>query len=135
MLIGLTKISTDTVPATPMDYEQLEKQVNAIQQDSDILLKTDCDINIKDEIITVKLENDECKLTAKYDENFKVLSISKEDKCMFWVWALVIVLIILALTCVYGYIFITLVIYLLEILVAYILLLFKKVKSILFKKQ
>lgn len=118
-----------------MDYEQLEKQVNAIQQDSDILLKTDCDINIKDEIITVKLENDECKLTAKYDENFKVLSISKEDKCMFWVWALVIVLIILALTCVYGYIFITLVIYLLEILVAYILLLFKKVKSILFKKQ
>ena len=44
----------DIVPANPMDYDQLEEQVNSIQQNPDLLLKTDYDINIKDEIITVE---------------------------------------------------------------------------------
>ena len=54
----------DIVPANPMDYDQLEEQVNSIQQNPDLLLKTDYDINIKDEIITVEFENDECKITV-----------------------------------------------------------------------
>ncbi len=85
---------TDKVPATSSDYEQLENQVNVIQQNSDLLLQTDCNINIKGEIITVEFENDECKMTAKYDKDFEVLSTSKEDKAIFWVRALVLPLIV-----------------------------------------
>ena len=89
-IVGIiTFISIDKVPATPMDYKQLEKQVNDIQQDSDILLKTNCDINIRDEIITVELENENCMITAEYSKNFEILSISKEDKYVFWLTALV----------------------------------------------
>lgn len=94
--IALTMVMfvyTDKVPATPSDYEQLEDQVNLIQQNPDLLLETDCNININGEIITVEFENDECKMTAKYDKDFKVLSTSKEDKSTFWLWALVFALI------------------------------------------
>lgn len=84
----------DKVPATPSDYEQLKDQVNVIQQNPYSLLETDCNIKINGEIITIEFENDECKMTAKYDKNFEVLSTSKEDKSMFWLWALVLALII-----------------------------------------
>lgn len=82
----------DKVPAKPSDYEQLEEQVNVIQQNPDLLLETDCNININGEIITVEFENDECKMTANYDKDFEVLSTSKEDKSMFLFWALVVAL-------------------------------------------
>ena len=55
-------VSIDKVPATPSDYEQLEKQVNVIQQNPDLLLDTNCTINVNNEIITVVFENDECKV-------------------------------------------------------------------------
>ncbi|MCI8384799.1 MAG: hypothetical protein HFJ33_08135 [Clostridia bacterium] len=87
-------VYTDKVPATPSDYEQLEDQVNVIQQNPYSLLETDCNIKINGEIITIEFENDECKMTAKYDKNFEVLSTSKEDKSMFWLWALVLSLIV-----------------------------------------
>lgn len=80
----------DKDPATPSDYEQLENQVNVIQQNPDLLLEADCNININGEITTVELENDECKMTAKYNKDFEVLSISKEDKSIFWLLALAI---------------------------------------------
>lgn len=87
-------VYTDKVPATPSDYEQLEDQVNVIQQNPDLLLETDCNINFNGEIITVEFENDECKVITKYDKNFEVLSTSKEDKSIFWLWALVLALIV-----------------------------------------
>ena len=126
-------INTDRVPATPMDYDQLEEQVNSIQQNPDLLLKTDCEINIKDEIITVKFENDECKITVKYDKNFEVLSTSKEDKSIFWVWPLVIALIIVVFVWYAGYIVVTLIILLLELCVSLIYMGFKKIKIALKK--
>lgn len=119
--------TTDIVPATPMDYEQLEEQVNSIQQNPDLLLKTDGDINIKDEIITVKFENDECRITVKYDQNFEVLSTSKEDKSMFWVWSLVIALIITGFVWYAGFVVVTFIILLLELCV---LLIYEGLKSI-----
>lgn len=83
-------IYTDKVPATPTDYEQLEEQVYALQQNPDLLLEIDgnINININDKIITIEFENDECKITAKYDKNFEILSLSKKDKSHFWLLAL-----------------------------------------------
>ena len=87
-------VNIDTIPATSSDYEPLEMQVNAIQQEPDLLLKTDCNINITNEVIMVNIENDECELIAKYDQNFDILSISKKDKCRGWLLALVISLVL-----------------------------------------
>ena len=115
IVLGIMCYTTiDTVPATPSDYDQLEEQVNSIQQNPDLLLKTDSYINIKDEIITVKLENYECKITVEYDKNFKVLSTSKEDKSLYWIWALVLALITVALVSYLGSFIVTLIILLLE---------------------
>ena len=81
-------VSVDKVPATAIDYEPLEKQMSAIQQNPDLLLKTNCNISITDDVITVIFSNDECKLTVKYDQNFEVLLTSKTDQYMFWLLAL-----------------------------------------------
>ena len=81
-------VSLDKVPATPFDYEQMENQVIAIQQNHDLLFKTNCNIEINNEVITVNFENDECKLIVEFDQNFEILSTSKEDNCWFWLSAL-----------------------------------------------
>ena len=125
-------VYTDKVPATSSDYEQLEDQVNVIQQNPDLLLETDCNININGEIITVEFENNECKMTAKYDKDFEILSTSKEDKSMFWLLALVLALIIGGAEIYFVGWLLSLVILLLKIAVEWI---FEKVKKIKAKLQ
>lgn len=125
-------VYTDKVPATSSDYEQLEDQVNVIQQNPDLLLETDCNININGEIITVKFENNECKMTAKYDKDFEILSTSKEDKSMFWLLALVLALIIGGAEIYFVGWLLSLVILLLKIAVEWI---FEKVKKLKAKFQ
>lgn len=88
----------DKVPATTADYEPMEKQVILIQQNPDLLFNTDGNIYINDGVITVNLANDECKLTAQYDQNFEVLSISKKDNYTFWLSALGVAVVIGFLT-------------------------------------
>ena len=124
----------DKVPATTSDYEQMEKQVIAIQQDPELLFKTDCNIYINNEVITVNFENDECKLTAQYDQNFEVLSISKDDNCIFGPFALGISLFMGFMTyCIVAFV-ITVVIFLLEILWEFIFHKSKVHKSKILKK-
>lgn len=123
----------DIVPANPMDYDQLEEQINSIQQNPDLLLKTDGDINIKDEIITVKFENDECKITVKYDKNFEVLSTSKEDKSIFWVWALASALFIVVFVWYAGFAVVVVIILLLKLCILSIYVGLKRIKSALKK--
>ena len=123
-------IGIDKVPATSSDYEQLEDQVNVIQQNPDLLLETDCNIN--GEIITVKFENNECRMTAKYDKDFEILSTSKEDKSMFWLLALVLALIIGGAEIYFVGWLLSLVILLLKIAVEWI---FEKVKKLKAKFQ
>ena len=83
-------VGTDTVPATQADYEQLEKKAYSLQQNPNLLLKTDCTINVNGEIATVKFENNECMITTEYNKNFKILSTYREDKSMFCLYALVL---------------------------------------------
>ena len=95
IVLGITFfVSIDTTPATAINYEPLEKQMTAIQQKPDLLLKTNCNISISDDVITVRFSNDECKLIVQYDENFGVLSTSKTDNYMFWLSALGLAVII-----------------------------------------
>lgn len=91
VIIALTVFLTfDKVPATMADYEPLEKQELLIQQNPELLLKTNCNINVNNDIITVTLENSECEINVQYNQNFEVLSTSKKDKCMSWILAFVI---------------------------------------------
>lgn len=86
-------VSIDKVPATSMDYQLLEQQAINVQQNPKLLLETNCNIDINDEVITIKFENDECKVYAKYNKNFEMLSYSKEDNHMSWVRAFLLALI------------------------------------------
>lgn len=91
VIIALTVFLTfDKVPATMADYEPLEKQELLIQQNPELLLKTNCNINVNNDIITVTLENSECEINVQYNQNFEVLSTSKKDKGMSWILAFVI---------------------------------------------
>lgn len=74
----------DTVPATSADYEPLKKQLASIQENPDILLTTDCKITVKDKIITVTVSNEECSVTAEYDESFNVISTTETDLSIHW---------------------------------------------------
>lgn len=87
-------VSIDKVPASPMDYQPLEQQAINVQQNPELLLETNCNININDEVITIRFENDECKVYAKYNKDFEMLSYSKEDNYIFWVWAFCLALLI-----------------------------------------
>lgn len=124
----------DKVPATLSDYEQLEEQVNVIQQNPYLLLKIDCNIKIKDEVITVEFDNDECKVITKYDKNFEVLSTSKKDKSMFWLGALVLALIIGGFEIYFIGLILSFVLMLLKIAVRRIFERLKKLKAKLQKK-
>ena len=122
VVVGITCfVSIDKVPATAIDYETLENQMNAIQQNPDVLFKTNCNIYINDDVITVNFMNDECSMTVQYDQNFEVLSTSKADNYTFWLYALGIA--VLAGVCVYGVIF-----FLLTILVYFFETLWKSFK-------
>lgn len=83
-------VSTDIVPATASDYEPMEKQVIAIQQNPTLIYEKDCNITVNNDIITVSFINDECKLNARYNQNFELLSTQKEegDNYMAWWFAL-----------------------------------------------
>lgn len=80
----------DTIPATTMDYQPLEEQTIAIQQNPQLLFKTNCEVEIDSDFITVTLENKNCKLITKYNKNFEIVSSSKKDKSMFWLLALLL---------------------------------------------
>ena len=87
IIVGITIfVTTDTIPATPLDYQPLEEQAIAVQQNPKLLLETNCNIDIDDEAITICFKNDECKINARYNKSFEMLSYSKEDNCKFWVW-------------------------------------------------
>lgn len=87
-------VSIDKVPATPIDYESLEQQAINVQKNPELLLETNCSINIDDEVITITFENDECKVYAKYNKNLELLSYSKEDNYTLGVWAVCIAIVI-----------------------------------------
>lgn len=103
LLLGIFMfVSTDTVPATANDYEPMEKQVIAIQQNPDLLYETDCNITVNNDVITVSFMNDECKLTAQYNQNFELLSTQKEENDNYMVWWLTLLLSILLGFMVFG---------------------------------
>ena len=103
-----------------MDYQSLEQQAINVQQNPELLLETNCNINIDDEVITIRFENDECKVYAEYNKNFEMLSYSKEDNYIFWVWAFLIALLCGIFTYVLGAFILTILIYLLCILIEWI---------------
>lgn len=113
-------VSFDKVPATPMDYQPLEQQAINAQQNHELLLEKNCNININDEVITIRFENDECKVYAKYNKNFEMLSYSKEDNYIFWGWAFLFALLIGIFVYAYGAFILTILIYWLGIFIEWI---------------
>jgi len=97
-------ICTDKVPATASDYEPFEKQVIAAQEDPKLLFEKDCNITVEDGIITANFKNDECEVTAKYNQNFELLSISKENHNNYMAghWAFVFSIFVGLIMCFVG---------------------------------
>lgn len=124
----LVFVYIDKVPATATDYEILEKQITAIQQNPRLLLKTNCNISINGDVITVDFKNDECTMTVQYDQNFEVLSTSKTDNYTFWLFVLGYAVLIGVSAYAVAYLLLIIVVFLLEILWKLIL---KKFKSIM----
>ncbi len=121
----------DKVPATAADYEIMEKQMTAIQQNPSLLFKTNCNISIKDDVITVKFSNGKCAMAVQYDQNFKILSTSKEDYHSPWPFALLLTGVLGAIVYVAAASLITIVVLLLE---TFWKRTFKKSKAIKSKK-
>lgn len=93
-------------PASSFDYDTLELQAISAQKSPEQLFRTDCDINVNGKIITVTFENDSCWVTAKYNNQFELLSTKKKDKGFSWLSALASSLFLGFLT--YGYTFLIL---------------------------
>lgn len=85
----------DIIPATEADYEELESQLVAIQQNPDLLLKTHCKISVKDNIITVTVMNNECEMSADFNQDYEVLSTTKTDYATHWVFIFLAILVAL----------------------------------------
>jgi hypothetical protein len=87
-------LSIDKIPATPDDYLQLESYAIEIQQNPSLLSEINFTMKNNNDTVVICFENDKCRVNAKYDQRFKLISISREDKSMFWLWALLISLIL-----------------------------------------
>lgn len=80
LIIGIMVFGTlNTTPATAMDYKLLGEQMVAVQQSPLLLFQMNCDVETRDEMITVSMSNDKCWIIAKYDKDFEILSFSKGD--------------------------------------------------------
>lgn len=124
-------VETDTVPATQLDYEQLEKKAYSLEKNPDLLLKTDCNINVNGKVITVKFENNECILTAEYDRDFNILSTYREDKYMFFLFAIFLCFLVSILAFLFVYLVLFIILFFFEYLVKAILKVIKahKIKN------
>lgn len=85
-------VSIDKTPATASDFEQLEEKVRIIQQEPSTLFKTDCTMEVENQLISFTLENDECSVTATLDQNYEILSLSREDNYTFGLFAFIVCL-------------------------------------------
>lgn len=74
----------DTAPATEADFKPLQDQRIAFEKDHNTLFNSDCIVKIEDGVISVTFENDECLLTATYNEAFENISIIRSDKAKSW---------------------------------------------------
>ena len=73
-------LMTDRVPATFDDYLPLKNQLLEVQENPNVLLSSNCTITINNGYITYTIENDECKMTGKYDEQYNLIETRQKDK-------------------------------------------------------
>lgn len=128
--------SLDKVPATSEDYKELINKVEAIQEDPALLLKTKGSIIVKNENdITVRLENDDCAIIARYNNKFEIVETRKVDKSIHWLWIILPTLILLVAVWYLGYAMFTSIVLILELLCILIYEGVKRIKAILKKQQ
>ncbi len=104
-------LNIDEVPATEIDYKELEDKVIAIQENPELLFEMDCDISIKDDVITVTIENNECSLTVQYLQNFKTAYISGKDNSIPWIFALGFAILVGILIYIISFFVVTMIVY------------------------
>ena len=73
-------INADMSPATFDDYFPLNERLLAVEGNPSNLLEGDGEIVINGKIITYTVENKECKMTATYDSDYKLIKKAQEDK-------------------------------------------------------
>jgi len=75
-------IATDITPATFDDYVPLNEKLVSVQEEPTSLLKGDGVITISNGVINYTVENNECKMTGTYDQDYKLIQKSQKDKSM-----------------------------------------------------
>lgn len=76
----------DTIPATTMDYQPLEEQAIAIQQNPQLLFKTNCEVEIDSDFITVTLENKIVNSSPNIIKILKSFHLPKRISLCFGFW-------------------------------------------------
>jgi len=69
----------DTTPAQQEYIDAITERINNITSNPTLLLSSPGNITIEKDVITYKIENAECKATAKYDKDYKLIEINIED--------------------------------------------------------
>lgn len=70
---------SDKVPATQDDYDELYDRINAVQENPEYFFKDDSEITVRHGIITYEISNLECKVKAKFNEDFELIEVSEYD--------------------------------------------------------
>lgn len=120
---------SDYIPATFDDYLPLNNQLLAVQGKPEEFMKVDCDIKIRNGLVTYTVENEECSMTGRYNESLQLIETSQKDKaddiasvicgCVFF-FMLIVVL---------SYLVLILIVFLAEILVITVLKIIRKIKG------
>ena len=69
----------DTTPAEQGYIDAITERINKVTSDPTLLLNGPGNITIKKDVITYKIENAECKATATYDKDYKLIEYTIED--------------------------------------------------------
>ena len=72
-------LKLDHTPATYSDFEELIDIAKSVPEDPSIILETYGKLTIDSKGVKYELENDECSITAIYDENFQIIDIEQKD--------------------------------------------------------
>ena len=70
---------TDLEPASKESIDSITERIEAVSDNPELMLKSKGEIKIEGDTVTYSLENADCKATAKYDREFKLIEYEIKD--------------------------------------------------------
>jgi len=126
---------TDRIPATEEDFEELHQTLLQVQNNPEEFMKHKGTISIYDDKIRYEIENDQCKVEAKYTLDYELIEYIKKDKASPTLVTIIICGMIAVLFIALSSFILFLLILIVESIVIGIILLVKKIKRIRVSKR